>query len=69
MISTSHPIFASATHSDCDAENSVSTFNWLLVLGFPVDIAAAKAMPAIFSDAEAPTSITDGIRVFAVEAA
>jgi hypothetical protein len=28
-----------------------AAFDWLLVLGFPIEIAAAKAMPELFADA------------------
>ena len=36
--------------SETDSRASVSAFEWLLVLGFPADVAAAKVMPELFSD-------------------
>lgn len=43
------PSSAAAT----DAGAMITTFQWLLVLGFPVETAAAKAMPQLFSDTAA----------------
>lgn len=47
-----------------DGPAIMSTFQWLLILGFPIEVAAAKAMPQLFSENPKPT-ITDGVRVWA----
>ncbi len=53
-----------STQSGAASDTIMNTFHWLLILGFPVDVAAAKAMPELFSDTAAPAVITDGVRIF-----
>lgn len=43
---------------------TMDAFEWLIILGFPVDLAAAKVMPELFSDAAPLPFVTDGRRVF-----
>jgi hypothetical protein len=50
-------------------EAAMNAFEWLIVLGFPVDVAAAKVMPELFTDAAPAPFVTDGRRVFEREAA
>jgi hypothetical protein len=45
-------------------ESTMNAFEWLIVLGFPVDVAAAKTMPELFTDAAPARFVTDGRRVF-----
>jgi hypothetical protein len=58
------------TQQPCDSSGSKSApttmtpFHWLILLGFPVDVAAAKAMPELFSDSAPVRYVTDGVRVF-----
>lgn len=52
------------TQSNDSQGSNMNTFHWLLVLGFPVDVAAAKAMPELFSDSAPAAFTTDGVRIF-----
>ena len=47
-----------------DGAAIMSTFQWLLILGFPIEVAAAKAMPQLFSE-KAKQPASDGVRVWA----
>lgn len=62
MFLTSAQRQASATGAAANA--TLNTFQWLLLLGFPLEVAAAKAMPELFSDAAPVRFVTDGVRVF-----
>lgn len=33
-----------------DSAANRATFDWLLILGFPIEVAAAKAMPELFTE-------------------
>jgi hypothetical protein len=46
-----------------DQATTLNTFGWLVILGFPIEIAAAKAMPELFT--EKPQPQTDGRRSWA----
>ena len=39
--------------TDVPVPTFMNTYQWLLVLGFPIEVAAAKAMPELFTDDEA----------------
>jgi hypothetical protein len=61
-----------SSHSSATIAGNASTMNafeWLIVLGFPVDVAAAKTMPELFTDATPLPFVTDGRRVFERETA
>ena len=47
MFST--PDLLESSRAATTADTIVSTFQWLLILGFPLDVAAAKAMPELFA--------------------
>lgn len=51
-------------HTGSGSATTMNTFQWLILLGFPVEVAAAKAMPELFSDAAPVRFVTDGVRVF-----
>ncbi len=34
----------------------MNSFQWLLVLGFPAEVAAVSAMPGVFAAADTPTA-------------
>lgn len=53
-----------STVTHASGTSNMNTFHWLLILGFPVDVAAAKAMPELFSDSAPLAFTTDGVRIF-----
>lgn len=66
MLFGSTTITSTQTLSGTESQTPMNTYHWLLILGFPVDVAAAKAMPDLFSDAAPVPFVTDGVRIFPV---
>ena len=50
MISTTAPIHCAHPEAiGAEITHPLNTFRWLLILGFPVNIAAAQTMPELFT--------------------
>jgi hypothetical protein len=45
------PDFPSYHGPSADGDGTIEAFRWLLILGFPASIAAARLMPDVFTDA------------------
>jgi hypothetical protein len=54
VISTTAPIHCRHPEAiGAEISHPVNTFRWLLILGFPVNIAAAQTMPELFTAGDA----------------
>lgn len=62
MLFESHR--AESLPQESESHPTMNTFQWLVILGFPVEVAAAKAMPELFSDSVPSGFVTDGVRVW-----
>jgi hypothetical protein len=64
LLGTTSLAIHSTPLAGAERDTTMNTFQWLLILGFPLEVAAAKAMPDLFTDTTPAAIVTDGRRVF-----